>query len=515
MNSKADYPDRINWNLAGIVLFFSYLVFSFSRLNLFPVFLDIYYHIGVMQGFDLAQGIVTWDFWEFAPIGRPHFYPPLLHIIMLILYKLGISKVNIAIFSSFIIFPAFIFTFWYVVKKIFGSRLAFFVMLSLVSSYSIFLGLTNTIAGTFCLMLVLLLFYTLHKDKKISPVILTALLFYTHYAVSIMGVLTLGLYFLFEKEKKVKLFLIIAGIIMALPWVINFASNIGYLNRVVHYEKGVEINLLLLVFSIIGFFLCLRLKGSYLFFIFLLLTGFIGTLKFPYRFFSTQPAAALIFLSGVAIERLFSWFSAKKLMRLGVSLISFIFFFNVFSASIVLNKGENVKLTQDSLFWNLAIFSGQNPETHNFRDVSLYRSSQDEFGEIVSFINSSSEKGDIIYSNYSYEVGMFAAFTERANATMSPYNIPVSTSNAQKHINNAKLILWLKNVEGIMEPELSSLINNMHLEKIAETRMFYLYRNPGSTPKIKISRAILSTEISFLLVFVLFGLIGWDLLRKE
>ncbi|MCX5657146.1 MAG: glycosyltransferase family 39 protein [Candidatus Omnitrophica bacterium] len=400
MTSKKDYPDRINWNLAGIILFFSYLVFFLLRLNLFPVFLDIYYHIGVMQGFDLARGIVTWDFWEFASIGRPHFYPPLLHILMLVLYKLGVSKINIAIFSSFIIFPLFILTFWYVVKKIFGSRLAFFVILSLLSSYSLFLGLTNTIAGTFCLTLLLLLFYALHKDKKISSVILTALLFYTHYAISIMGVLALGLYFLFEKEKKAKLFLIAAGIIMALPWIINFACNIGYLGRSIHYEKGVEINLPLLAFSIIGFFLCLRLKGAHLFFIFLLLAGFTGTFKLP-------------------------------------------------------------------------------------------------------------------YSNYSYEAGMFAAFTERANATMSPYNIPISTSNMQKHINNAKLILWLKNTEGVMEPELSSLIRDMRLEKIAETRMFYIYRNPAATPKMKISHAVLPMEISFLLVFVLFGLIGWDLLKKE
>jgi len=36
---------------------------SLKRLNIFPVFVDIFYHMSTAKGFDIAGGVVLHDFW--------------------------------------------------------------------------------------------------------------------------------------------------------------------------------------------------------------------------------------------------------------------------------------------------------------------------------------------------------------------------------------------------------------------------------------------------------------------
>ncbi|MCM8763711.1 MAG: glycosyltransferase family 39 protein, partial [Candidatus Omnitrophica bacterium] len=382
--------DKFSWRKASFILIIIYIVLSLWRIELFPPQVDIYYHLGVMQGFHLAGGIVTWDFWEFAPEGKPHFYPPLLHILMLLCYRLGLSKISIAIFFSFIIFPLYIITFWFVIDRLFNSRLAFFAVLTNLLSYNLFLGITNTIAATLALVILFWLFFSLERNKNVSLVILTSLLFYAHYAISTMGIGGLVFYVLFRKGKKIKPLLFIAlGMILALPWILHFAFNFSYLLKTIYYDRDLPVNILLLLLSLLGIFYCFRFKGKYLFFVFLVFFALLGSFKHLYRFFNTQGAVGIVFTAAFFLERLFVTFSSQKTLHQLTWVLILFFASNLLSYSVGFdfNPFSLNKFVSDSVYWNLLVYPFTDPSVYNFRGVCFYRSYGEEFKEAIDIIN--------------------------------------------------------------------------------------------------------------------------------
>ena len=91
------------FDLASLGLLIFFVIISVPRLNYFPQFVDGYYHLSVANGFIQSGGWVGWDWWCFAPFGRPHLYPPLYHLILVFLQNIGISGLNSLRFTEFLI----------------------------------------------------------------------------------------------------------------------------------------------------------------------------------------------------------------------------------------------------------------------------------------------------------------------------------------------------------------------------------------------------------------------------
>ena len=101
-----------SWTSYSALLLILFLFFQITQWPFSPKFLDAYYHLAVMKGFEEAGGYVTSAFWEYAPAGRPHLYPPALHILMLSFYKLGLSAISVARLVDLAAYPIFLFAFW-------------------------------------------------------------------------------------------------------------------------------------------------------------------------------------------------------------------------------------------------------------------------------------------------------------------------------------------------------------------------------------------------------------------
>src|SRR5512136_318206 len=87
-----------HWDFYSCVIFFIAIFFQVLQWPRLPLFIDCYYHLSVAQGFSDAGGWVGRAFWEYAPYGRPHLYPPFFHILELFLYKSGLDFITIARF---------------------------------------------------------------------------------------------------------------------------------------------------------------------------------------------------------------------------------------------------------------------------------------------------------------------------------------------------------------------------------------------------------------------------------
>ena len=156
------------WDSYSGVIFILAIMFQVMKWRLLPIFLDIYYHLLTAAGFNEAGGWVYRCFWEYAPIGRPQLYPPLLHIIILLLVKLGITIMIIGKLIQCIMYPLVLFTIWYVVRELFDKRQAFFSLIMIFSIYPFYL--TTVIASAASLSFIVCFFSLLFFErKKIVP----------------------------------------------------------------------------------------------------------------------------------------------------------------------------------------------------------------------------------------------------------------------------------------------------------------------------------------------------------
>ena len=247
-------------SIGVIVIFFIVMV---SRLNIFPVFVDIYYHISVALSFDKAGGIVLWDFWEFAPEGRPHLYPPFLHCIMLFLSEF-FGDIAVGKFISFVMFPASQVTVWGFTREVYSRKTAFYSVVVLSSCVEYFRLQAITSAAALVLVLVPLVFLAFEKRRYIASGILLALCLYTHVGMGPIAVCSLLLYSVVYREKiKEAAKVVVISLILYAPWGIHELMNMESLAANSPPSSGALV-VFPWVLGIVGVFLCLKRKKEFL-----------------------------------------------------------------------------------------------------------------------------------------------------------------------------------------------------------------------------------------------------------
>ncbi len=306
---------RINWlfyDIGSCVL----IVYTFSvlivRFKIFPVFIDIYYHLAVMQGYNIAGGITTNAYWEFAPFGRPQLYPPLLHILMLLLLKLGGSLSFIARFTSYIMFPITLLTVWFVMRSVFDKRSAFFSVLVLAGASSFFWHMSVLSAAALAQVLGLLTFVSIKKDLKFATPVLMTLMLYSHIAIPYFYFTVFLIYGILRRERRKRIFVsLFVSAMLYLPWLLHTINYIGYIkprNTNIQGFVGipVTINLWLWVFGSGGIIISVLRRKKYFFPLVLLLVLLPMIRDYPVRFWEAHSVIPLSILSGLFLSRLVS-----------------------------------------------------------------------------------------------------------------------------------------------------------------------------------------------------------------
>lgn len=130
--NEPDRGDRMRFfTLAAVGLLIVAALATAASWHLYPMFIDTYYHMAVIEGFSQAGGISTWAFWEMAPAGRVHIYPPSLHVIGYFFELLGVSPGTFMTFVSGTCYALCLLTTWLWLRRILGERSAFFALVFL------------------------------------------------------------------------------------------------------------------------------------------------------------------------------------------------------------------------------------------------------------------------------------------------------------------------------------------------------------------------------------------------
>ncbi|OGX30614.1 MAG: hypothetical protein A3D27_01415 [Omnitrophica WOR_2 bacterium RIFCSPHIGHO2_02_FULL_46_37] len=487
MALSKNYQVKFSWDLYSKLIIIAFSTLQIARWRILPQFMDIFYHILTAWGFIQAGGYSGWDFWQYAPAGRIHIYPPLLHIVLAFFIKSGISKIILVKFLETAAPISFMLTLWYFVKRNYNSRLAFFCILMLGSSFSFYSSLSNYLPATMSMLFGFLGLHQFLKKQVIRSGLLLALCFYTHIGMSWFFALSLILYGLFDKRYIRTSFAIFAfALILSAPMLYKQLAGLRYISisGIGNEKYFCEFKTVDYLLASFAFWLLRKKDKKYRLFLAFFFSSLIF-LPYPYRFINAQGYLPIIFLSAMALDYLCEhrlsapWLYARPLFTF---LIGYIL---LFSPTLAMNKDSEKRgrikykiHLADSALVNL-LLPGRNERF--FSSLAWF---PNEYLSLAQLIRENSAAGDIIYSKL-YLVGITAAsISERPSANgLFPEVAPFRKFDP---FLVAKLIVLLQDEDREM---FEAIVRNYHLQKVGENKLFAVYKNSLSNTKIHIERA--------------------------
>lgn len=181
---------------------------------------DNLYHMRVVQGIFAIHGIPYWDTWSFAPLGRPHLYPPLYHLLIAGLALLFRGDITAGFQSVQALSLPFVYgVTWYFARWLFDARRALMALLLIgwdagfiVLSY---MSTPSALAAAFAMLMVMAFL----SGHVLAASALGALAFYTHMGSPVTILTGLVVFCIWKRISPVRWVLLIALIlVMIVPW---------------------------------------------------------------------------------------------------------------------------------------------------------------------------------------------------------------------------------------------------------------------------------------------------------
>jgi hypothetical protein len=188
---------------------------------------DDWYHLSVIRAF-CEKGFTTHDWWGYQPVGRPHLYPPLMHLLSAWIMKIG--SLNLFRFGKLykiIVGPLCLLSVWLGIRLLLGARVAFWSVILISLTPDICEAGRLFLPGLLILCSIPLLIYCVLKNKKVAAIILLTAGLYTHTGMPMVVLILLVLmgWWLPDTRKTVSITIIIS-LMLFLPWLVWVARNV-------------------------------------------------------------------------------------------------------------------------------------------------------------------------------------------------------------------------------------------------------------------------------------------------
>lgn len=463
-----------------IILVFS--VLQLTRCVILPQSMDIHYHFLTSWGFIRAGGYSNWDFWQYAPVGRVHFYPPVFHFIIAVLIKIGLDKIFLMKVFEYIIPIIFLTTIWDFIRKNYEPRLAFFVVILSASSFLFYMNLINHIPSTLGIIFGILALGQILKNRIFYSTLLLCLCFYTHIGVGWFFYLSVIFWAVLNRDIRGLLLKIsFFTLVLSLPIIFSQLLSLKYISRIGIYlndRNYIQLKPIETILAVSGIFLALKLPKKYSLFLGVFLASFIF-LDYPYRFFCCEGYLAVILLSALTLDALY-----KKLKKNVIVLLMLVIF--LVAPSIIVDKAEG-GVESYKLLLNRSAFLGMVfPAEGKFGLSNSMWFDGNEYKYASRIISSNSEKDDIIYCTENC-IGICLANIS-GRATANGLLIEVDPSERFDPFLVSKIIIFIRDDDF---KKYAVAIDYYKLIKIDESKLFVFYKNPVYTAKIKVKKAVL------------------------
>lgn len=468
---------------SGIILLAVVMFQAFSWFR-FPLFLDGYYHLSVVQGFRDAGGWVGHAFWEYAPFGRPHVYPPLLHIVQLVLYRTGLDLISVARLSDVLIYPWFLYCGWAVIRRALGPLTAFWFLFFALSSTSLCTGVINNIPFSLAFGLGLLCYGAVMQNRPLRACVLLTLAFYAHSLVPWLFLTALLLYTIPDRQKRQMIWRIAAAaLILSFPILYHQARYLSYIRLVRppdFYYTAIPVALA--VFVLPGIVFAWRRKKDCRFFMILASVLFSLFWTHRSRLISGQGVFLWSFYAALTVNEIVERFLAKASRAYQVAaVVGMVLVFQVFGLQY------NWSPKPDERAWKIRetpamLWTGLNADDPGIKAATIYYPKW--IGQCVWMVKELSSQRQIVFSNYDYAGGMVAVLSHRATSTAMLAEVrPFRDFDP---IAYAHTVLWFKDLDGEGLRYLSLATARYGLQVAGETEIAYLLVNPSATSQERV-----------------------------
>jgi hypothetical protein len=480
MSDQQLKKEKYSWDQYSLALMLVYAFLQLLRWRILPQFMDIYYHILTARGFIQAGGYVGWDFWQYAPVGRVHIYPPFFHIVLAFLMKCGADTVILAKFFETVMPVVFLIVLWSFLRRNYSRKLAFFTVVAFGSSFSFYLALVNHIPATLATIFSLLAADQFFRKRLIWAVVFLTACFYTHIGMPWLICLAILFYGFMDRERRRDSFLLLlSSIVLSTPILFKELSGLKHVSALgfnLQEKHAIQFKIAEYLLAAFGLFLAIKKGGNYKFFFAFFLASLI-LLSNPYRFFSAEGYLAIILLGSLALAELFNLLT-DRMKWPGYAVLLMLVLFEIFSPTLARDTTNERARTGykfksfDSAFAGMLFAKGD----------SMW--SAKEYTQAAEIIKKNSDRRDIVYSTLNPAGMSLAAIAGRPTANA----LFVEIGPAQKFDRFAvsKIIIFPADEErGLLE----TAVRKYKLEKIGETKAFVLYSNPGSKLTAKANEA--------------------------
>ena len=507
-------PGDLPWDLYAAGALCLFFFFQIIQWPLFPKFLDIYYHLSAAKGFADAGGYPADALWEYAPAGRPHLYPPLLHMMMLGLHRLGLPWIEIGRLTDVLVYPLVLFTIWHVLRNVFSPRVAFFTLVIFSSSFTTYLAAVILAPFSLALLIGLFAFLSVENAKTLPAGLGLAACFYTHTLMAWLFFFSFLAYGIWRRELfPVILKVLLVGCLAASPLLFHQAVHRDYFTFVqVRENHLLELDILVYFLAVLGFWAALRRKGPSLFFLCLgAVMLSLLLLGRQARFFSGQGSVGFMVLAALALDEFYGKIPEKsgRFEMRGLFMIAALVFF--YWAAPVVNVDLETKEIRLNYF-NRTMSRYLLPDPRlNFQGKGASIYFEKNYKEILDAVRAHSEKGDILWGNFNYAAGVVALLADRSTSTamlpeVRPYE-PIDPQSA------AKLLIWFKEPDGNIPKGMNEAVARYGLKRAAETGMVYIYQNPSGGAQTRFEKPVVPEPVLHALLAALMIYAGFNFLR--
>jgi len=221
--------------IAAIIIIAHFSILVVGRGGL-PTGWDTPYHLLMGKMYADYGRVTLWDYYEYAPVGRPQVYPPLLHVIIWWAHSLtGMDYIAIGRVFAVVQFPLALLSIYYFVRRIYGCPEALYSLLTL-SSISMFWMWEVTVAPTAVLVILYPAFLYYFYKKSLAPsVLIMASAFYMHLGMPFIFVASAVTLSILAAAKRVSYWGFLAkclglSLLAYLPWLVHVLRNLEYIH---------------------------------------------------------------------------------------------------------------------------------------------------------------------------------------------------------------------------------------------------------------------------------------------
>ena len=502
---SATSPRWVSW-LPWVVLA-SFTALWLTRWPFFPLFLDPYYHLLIARQMLDAGGPITYEWWEYAPVGRVHLYPPALHLILAGVLGAGVSPITAIRLVTWLLAPGVLLAIYLAMRRLVPRSVACACLLMALVPFSWVLQCSQALASGLASIVLVWLMVSLHHHRWLAAACLLGLLCYTHLGLPWVALASIGWWLVLKAvpRHRALLWSVGGGLLIGLPWLWHVLSHRHLLQVVSRYEnKTIDIMIVLYAFAAIGLWRCARATGALRLLLGLWLGFALMAPRFLFRWLSGEGLLPVILLAGYGLAGV-----AKRLTRsrrqpaarwaviVGLSAVA------TLSPSVVFSEGTVQIAWPDSTPFHLVNW----PATrHKGLDIHLYTQYTARLAKTLIAV---SQPGEIFWSNASYVGGLIATLAHRPMSSAMLYEVP--PARPFDPIDAAQWIVWLKIGSFPGVPPLEEVIHRYRLTQVYEDEIARVFRHPGAVRTATAPRAALSWVIVFVLSCGFLGLVVWDL----